>query len=390
MIFVGNLAFLMGAAIELGCTIQIMSIRHLYLHVPFCLRRCSYCDFAVQPTRRPATDEWLLAITTELDLLQLPLQLQTIYLGGGTPSLLGTGAMARLRAALAERADLSQLIEWTAEANPENLTAELAEDWRAAGINRVSIGIQTFHQPALKWMGRLHGPDGGVEAVRLARAAGMTNVSVDLIFALPDHLGRNWRADLERAIALEPEHVSLYGLTAESGAALGRWVREGRAQLPADERYADEYLLAAELLGAAGYRHYEVSNFARPGFESRHNSAYWTGAAYLGIGPSAHSLLPPERTWNLRSWSEYQAALAQGQLPREDSETIAGDTDALERIWLGLRTDSGVHLPELTGTQQDLLQRWQEAGWARIAHQSARLTPQGWLLLDQLAVELAK
>ena len=364
-----------------------MLVRHLYLHVPFCLRRCSYCDFAVQPTRRPPTDEWLEAVSTELRLLKpaVQLELETVYVGGGTPSLLGPGAMGTLR----ERIGFAENVEWTAEANPENLTRDLAEDWRAAGINRISIGIQTFHAPALKWMGRLHGPDGAVAAVQAARGSGIDNINVDLIFALPEHLGRDWRADLERALALEPQHVSLYGLSAESGAALGRWVHEGRAVLPPEDSYADQYLLAAELLTAAGYRHYEVSNFARPGFESKHNAAYWTGAAYLGLGPSAHSLLPPERFWNVRNWSDYLAAVRAGRLAREESERVEGETDLLERIWLGLRTDDGAVLPKATPRQQTLLLQWQDAGWARVANGRIRLTPSGWLLLDRLAVELA-
>src|SRR5690606_21265101 len=262
----------------------------LYIHVPFCVRRCGYCDFAVTALREPPVDAWVSAIRAELAAVakaegwDAPLALRTLYLGGGTRSVLGTGAMARLRSALKELAVPQPDCEWTAEANPESLTAALAEDWLATGVNRVSLGVQTFHEPTLRWMGRMHGPAGAVAAVAAARRGGIPNVSVDLIFGLPAHLGRDWADDLERAIALEPAHVSLYGLTAEQETPLGRWVRDGREYLADEDRYAEEYLLAVDRLGRAGFEHYEVSNFARPGMRSRHNSAYWTGEPWIGLG----------------------------------------------------------------------------------------------------------
>jgi putative oxygen-independent coproporphyrinogen III oxidase len=367
--------------------------RHLYLHVPFCLRRCSYCDFAVHPTRRPPVDAWLKAVQDELRLVRRceswgELQLSTLYVGGGTPSLLGPGALARLRGQLEDAGALEPDLEWTAEANPESFTSTLAHDWKEAGLNRISLGVQTFHGPALRWMGRLHEAEGAKAALCAARAAGFDNVSVDLIFGLPDRLQRDWTRDLELALALEPEHISLYGLTAEPGAALGRWVREGRAELPGENTYADEYLLAARVLTEAGFHHYEVSNFARPGRESRHNRAYWTGAPYLGLGPGAHSYNPPERCWNVRDWGIYQTRLAAGELPREAQETVGDSGEWLERLWLGLRTREGAVLPKRTDRVEQTLQQWQAAGWATVENARIRLTPAGWLLLDQLAVEL--
>src|SRR5690606_18225905 len=229
-----------------------------------------------------------------------PLQLRTVYVGGGTPSLLGAGAMEALRRRLEPYVRLADDVEWTVEANPESFDEAVARGWREAGVNRLSLGAQTFDEGALRWMGRLHDADGPARAVEAARRAGIENVSLDLIFGLPARLGRDWGADLDRALALEPTHVSLYGLTAEPATPLGRWVGEGRETLADEDAYEAEYMLAADRLAAAGYVHYEVSNFARPGRESRHNSAYWTGAAYLGLGPSAHSYVPPERRWNLR------------------------------------------------------------------------------------------
>ncbi len=369
--------------------------RHLYLHVPFCLRRCPYCDFAVQPTRRPPIGEWLDAVDAELALASAengwtaPLELRTIYVGGGTPSLLGPGGMAELRRRLEKHARWDEgEVEWTAEANPETLTPELAREWRAAGVNRVSVGVQTFHEPALRWMGRLHGRDGAIEAVQAARVAGIDNVSIDLIFALPARLGRDWDADLRRALALEPAHLSLYGLTAETRTPLGRWVAEGRETMADEEVYAAEFLRAAELTSGAGLRQYEVSNFARDGRESRHNVAYWTGAPYLGLGPGAHSFVPPVRWWNRRDWPGYRGDLAERRSPRADHERVDAAAERLERLWLGLRTAPGLARAQLSPGQRRVADVWQLEGWAAADTERVRLTPRGWLLLDRLALEL--
>jgi oxygen-independent coproporphyrinogen III oxidase len=367
---------------------------HLYIHVPFCVRRCGYCDFAVTATSSAPVDAWLDAVAAELGLRSEhdgwdgPLPLKTIYVGGGTPSMLGVGAMHALRDTLAAFAEWPDDVEWTAEANPESFTEPLARDWAAAGVNRVSLGAQTFHEPALRWMGRLHGTDGPARALTAARQAGIDNVSIDLIFGLPARLGRDWGADLDRALELEPAHVSLYGLTAEPATPLGRRVGEGRERLADEDGYAGEYLLAAERLPAAGFRHYEVSNFARPGRESRHNAAYWRHCAYAGIGPGAHSYQPPVRSWNVRDWAEYRVKLAAGQSPREMQEQLDEGQLALERAWLGLRALAGVEMQGLALAQRELVQDWVVAGYAEVGGGRVRLTPGGWLLLDQLAVEL--
>ena len=370
-----------------------MTPESLYVHVPFCVRRCSYCDFAVTVASEPPLGAWLDAVGAELaGAMQTNgwerLRLKTVYVGGGTPSLLGTGAMAGLRAAIGRHADLDEGVEWTAEANPESLTRQLAEDWRAAGVNRLSLGAQTFHEPALRWMGRMHGPDGPARAVAAAQAAGFDDFSIDLIFGLPERLGRDWGADLDRVIALGPSHVSLYGLTAEAGTPLGGWVAAGRELLADEDRYAEEYLLAAERLSAAGYVHYEVSNFARPGRESRHNSAYWTGVPYLGLGPGAHSYVDGRRWWNERDWLRYRDAVRMGGHARAGEETSDSATRALESVWLGLRTRAGIAPATCSPAQRDLLDAWARRGLAEHAAERVRLTPAGWLLLDRLAVEL--
>lgn len=367
-----------------------MKPAHLYIHVPFCLRRCSYCDFAVTAIREPPVAAWLDAVTAELDRHveagTAPDRLETLYIGGGTPSLLGSGGMTALALRLAERVDFARGMEWTAEANPETLTASLAAEWRAAGVNRLSLGVQTFHADTLRWMGRMHGPDGPARALEAARGAGFEDVSLDLIFGLPARLGRDWADDLDRALALDPGHVSLYGLTAEPATPLGRWVAEGRERLAEDDTYEAEYLLAAERMTSAGFVHYEVSNFARPGRESRHNSAYWTGAPYLGLGPGAHSYLPPQRFWNVRDWHEYRARLEAGGSATEGEEAVDPAGQALERTWLGLRTRVG--LSSLSIRQESLAREWVDAGLARTVGGRVVLTTRGWLVLDRLAVEM--
>ncbi|MEX1182218.1 MAG: radical SAM family heme chaperone HemW [Gemmatimonadota bacterium] len=372
-----------------------MPPEYLYIHVPFCVRRCGYCDFAVTATSEAPVERWLESVRAELTLRAAGeawperLRLATIYVGGGTPSLLGTGAMARLGEVLAHFATWDpETVEWTAEANPESFTEELAHDWRAAGVNRLSLGAQTFHEPSLRWMGRLHGAEGPARAVAAALAAGLTNYSIDLIFGLPSRLERVWSADLETALSLEPQHVSLYGLTAEPATPLGRSVQAGREELADEERYAAEFLLAAERLGAAGFEHYEVSNFARPGRESRHNRAYWQHRAYAGVGPGAHSYAPPVRSWNVRDWAEYSRRVLAGQSPEDGREELGEPELGLERVWLGLRSRDGIEAAALSEAQRGTVAGWERQGWAEQAGAAVRLTRSGWLLLDRLAVDL--
>ncbi len=371
------------------------SVFHLYVHAPFCARRCFYCDFAVDVRRSPDPREWAETIRRERELveglggLELAPSLQTLYVGGGTPSLLGPDAMTLLAGAVGEGRLQDGTLEWTAEANPESLTTEVIEGWRRAGVGRLSLGVQSFQEPVLRWMGRLHGAQGAREAVERAQAAGLRNLSVDLIFGLPEILRRDWRSDLEAAIALDVPHVSLYGLTAESGTPLGRGVAGGAIRMADDERYREEYLEAHERLEGAGYRHYEVSNFARPGFESRHNQAYWRSVPYLGLGNSAHSFIPPVRRGNLGDWGEYLRAVTSGRLPwaEEDCPDSAGLR--MERLWLELRTEAGMARSGLeTDSARETVRRWEKRGLIHSDPERVRMTVEGWLILDSLVLEL--
>lgn len=371
-------------------------VRSVYLHAPFCARRCFYCDFAVDVRRDPDPDVWWAALGGELAALEregaahLAPRLDTVYVGGGTPSLLGPGAMAGVRELLGPDRLSAPGLEWTAEANPESFTREVASGWRDAGVGRISLGTQSFQDEPLRWMGRLHGAEGAERAVRIARETGFGSFSIDLIFGLPTAVARDWTADLERALALDLPHISLYGLTAERGTPLGRAVAGGTITLADDTRYAEEYLEAAERLAAEGYEQYEVSNFARPGHRSRHNAVYWSGAPYLGLGNGAHSYLPPYRRWNVRDWSAYHGRAAAGELPIAGKESVEGDALALERIWLGLRTNQGVPWPPATDRARRLGEEWMASGQALLRGDRLVLGPTGWLLLDQLAVDFAE
>ena len=370
--------------------------RGVYVHVPFCAKRCHYCDFSVARVRRPPIEAYLRALAVDLEqwfaledeALRVPIE--TLFIGGGTPSLLGEQGMSALMALLRTRFEWDPAtIELTAEANPNSLSPELAMAWRRLGINRLSLGVQSFQADALTWLGRLHGPQEAERAIRTAREAGFERLNIDLIFSLPMSLRRDWLKDLARAIDLGVTHISAYGLTAEPRTPLGRWVDLGRVRMPGDARFAEEYLVASGTLIAAGFEHYEVSNFARPGQESLHNWLYWDGSEYLGIGPSAHSYLSGERVWNVFGWDRYREAADSGESLREGRERLDPDQRRLERIWLSLRTNRGLGSEDAVGADADeRLGTWRDAGWLD-AGERLRLTPAGWLRLDALAAEVA-
>ena len=418
----------MGSLGAPGSPIFPPVVRHLYVHVPFCVRRCSYCDFSIAVRKSVPGSQYVHAVLQELALLQNspgwvnpgaqprgpkaavtgPAQprgpkatrtdlaqprgpnatgahtaqarggpgdgLQTLYLGGGTPSLLPALDLARLLTSLLDafrstssldgsRSSLDD-VEVTLEANPEDVTDASVRTWRSVGVNRVSLGAQSFDDRVLKWMHRSHDAARIGEAVRTLRAAGIDNISLDLIFALPEALERDWARDLEMAISLLPSHISLYGLTVEPRTPLDRWISRGATRLPPDERYADEYLLAHERLTANGFQFYEVSNAARDGRRSRHNSAYWSGRSYVGLGPAAHSFDGSTRRWNLAAWEAYRRAIADGRSPIESEEVLTEDQRRLEVMYLGLRTIDGVPLAVLDRPGPS----WQiKGGWSRRA-----------------------
>ncbi|MGI8618087.1 MAG: radical SAM family heme chaperone HemW [Gemmatimonadaceae bacterium] len=416
-----------------------MPPRHLYVHVPFCARRCAYCDFSIAVRRTTPVDEYLGALQTELAMVAREMNvehpgdwtLDTLYLGGGTPSQLGE-AIPRLFDLVGHRTMLAPRAEVTMEANPEDVTQANAESWRRAGANRISLGSQSFDPAVLSWMHRAHSADQIEVAVKTARDAGFEDISLDLIFAVPHALNRDWKHDLDAAIGLDPSHISLYGLTVEPRTPLHRWRDRGEVREAGEDAYANEFLLAHNTLAAAGYEHYEVSNFAKLGRHSRHNSAYWSGASYTGLGPSAHSFDGARRWWNVAPYAQWVDRLSHDLSPVADVEVLDEENVCNERIYLGLRSTTGVRvdareLPEL--------QPWVDKGWAAFSEAAPRdqarqaapeggapqerlsrrrssggalhpgaasaamvspgssksqltLTPTGWLLLDELAASL--
>ncbi len=377
-------------------------MHHLYLHVPFCVRRCSYCDFSIAVRKRIPAREYVDAVLGELQLLRaadpgptargsLEAGLDTIYLGGGTPSLLPPESIDQVLGAIREKLRIPhsalRTAEVTLEANPEDVTPENAAAWCAAGINRVSLGAQSFDDRVLRWMHRSHDAARIGAAVGTLRGAGIENISLDLIFALPAELGRDWSRDLDLACALLPAHLSLYGLTIEDRTPLARWISRGATSVPDDERYADEYLFAHMRLAAYGYRFYEVSNACRDGFRSRHNSAYWSGRAYLGLGPAAHSYDRRARRWNIAAWEAYARAIAAGRSPVESEEILTPAQRELEQLYLALRTAEGLRLAAHCRPLPPLA-AWAAKGWVVIEDGRLACTPEGWLRLDALVRDL--
>lgn len=397
-----------------------MSARHIYVHVPFCRRRCVYCDFSIAVRRAVPTAEYLAALGREWervrrlggDAAQAPDQppVATLYLGGGTPSLLGGAGIADITKMLQLGPGLA---ECTIEANPDDVTPEAAHAWVRAGVNRLSLGAQSFDDRVLAWMHRTHDAATIGQAVAHARRAGFANISLDLIFALPESLGRDLDADLDRVLALEPQHISLYGLTLEPQTPLGRSTARGEISAAPEARYEDEYLFLVSRLSALGYRLYEVSNAARSGFEAVHNRAYWRLAPYLGLGPSAHSFDGSARWWNEAAYALWQRQLARGSSPVAGREILRPEQARLETLYLGLRTSDGIELPDpLPGGLAATVSAWVAAGWAEVAPSGGRadgrtgvgipslpgdgaagamrvtLTPRGWLRLDELAAAL--
>jgi putative oxygen-independent coproporphyrinogen III oxidase len=360
---------------------------HLYVHVPFCARRCSYCDFAIAVRRVVPSDRFVDLVLREWAGWQrhpswdTTTEIRTIYLGGGTPSRLTGPAIARLLEGIARQRALVGGAEVTLEANPDDVTPVAARSWRAAGVTRVSLGVQSFDPGVLRWMHRTHAAEQVAPAVEIIRAAGIADLSLDLIFGLPSALARDWDADLTQAFALAPEHLSLYGLTIEEQTPLGRWRARGTVTPVEEDRYAAEFLAAHAALAAHGYEHYEVSNAARPGRRARHNSAYWQRASFIGLGPSAHSGFGPVRQWNLREWSAYARAAERGESVVAGREELAAAAVTLEELYLGLRTSDGLPSDRLT---PETVAAWTAQEWASVEHGRIRLTAEGWLRLDAL------
>lgn len=350
----------------------------IYVHVPFCTKRCPYCHFVL--VEGDADARFVDAVRRHMEA-HAGAPMTSLYFGGGTPSKLAPGAVATLIETARRLFKADGPMEITLEANPED--AARLRAFRDAGVNRLSLGVQSLSDAALRFLGRGH----DAAQARAAYPAGFANVSVDLIFGVP---GQDFDADLREIIAWDPQHVSLYGLTVEPGTELERAVKRGRT-LPDDEAQKRDYELAMDLLGAAGYRHYEISNFARPGFESVHNSGYWDGRPYLGFGPGAHSYVPHRRWANVSNVERYLA----GALEPLMAEDLSRDQRMLEAVFLGLRRDVGVDVAAFERAfAVDFRSHYAAAlaksdGALEWAGGRLRLTRRGRLLADAVIAEFA-
>jgi putative oxygen-independent coproporphyrinogen III oxidase len=368
----------------------------LYLHVPFCVERCPFCSFNTAPMESGTMARYLGALHRELALLAaLPwaseITLATVFLGGGTPSLLSPEELADLLDALGSRFRIAPDAEVTVEANPEGLSGDKLAAYREAGVNRLSLGVQSLDDALLVRLGRLHSAAEALAAFKAARGAGFTNVSVDLMYGLPDLDAPRWARTVAEVMSWQPDHVSAYGLTLDGGSL---WGATGVAGLPAEDVAVEQYWTMADLAARQGFEHYEVSNYARPGHRSRHNQIYWRAAEYLAAGPGGCGFVGDVRYGNARPVPRYCATLEADTLPLETFERLDARQRLGERLILGLRTSDGIPeawLNERAADDRPLqtkLAAWEERALLRRQDGRVSLTEAGFLLSDALFVEL--
>ncbi len=332
---------------------QLLETASLYLHIPFCHTRCHYCDFNTYAGILPLREPYVRALLTEIAMAgtfaQLPegspRRSRTIFFGGGTPSLLSVSQISRILDTCSKNFAVDRDAEITLEANPGTLNQEQLAGLRAAGINRLSMGAQSFDAELLKTLGRIHSPKDITQAVRHARAAGFTSINVDFMFGLPGQTMSHWRETLDRALDMHIEHLSLYSLIIEEGTPFYSWTHEGRITPGDEDLCADMYEYADERLQAAGYVNYEISNWSLPGYQSRHNLTYWHNLPYLGMGAGAYSSFGGRRFSDVRDPAEYVRLLNAHQWPEAESEIVDKQQAMSETAFLALRTAQGLHLP---------------------------------------------
>lgn len=343
----------------------------IYLHVPFCGSFCTYCDFYSEICRGGrAFNEYADAVLKEVNdrreeicmNMSAPGAVNTLYIGGGTPSVLPLDVLSRIVGAVSQTERLSLVTEpvevttttelfdeFTVEVNPEDIVEKGREYVRgllALGVNRVSMGIQSFNDDILRWMNRRHDAGNAVKAFHILRESGVRNISIDLIFGISQLTDETWKDTIEKALELSPEHISAYQLSIEEGSALAKMVADGRYVEASEEQCRRQYDILCRCLGRSGYHHYEISNFAKPGFEAVHNSAYWRRAPYIGLGPGAHSLTGDIRSWNSQELPHRSTDGSPATYSRT-SETLSPENIRVERIMLSLRTDKGLEAAEL-------------------------------------------
>ena len=365
-----------------------VEIRHLYVHIPFCARICPYCAFYKELLDRSQTNRFCQAIVREIqqhaeDRLLCP---STIYFGGGTPTALTIGQLESVLRVFHDQLDLSQLIEWTMEANPGSVSARKAAVLRRSGVNRISLGVQSWDDELLKLLGREHNARQAEQSFRILRAAGFSNINVDLMFGLPGQTIQQWQATLEKTISLQPEHISTYCLTYEEDTEF--FLRQSRGEFRENsDADAELFEMTMSILESAGYGHYEISNYARPNFSSTHNRAYWAGKNYLGIGPSAFSTVGMQRWQNIPDYRQYADRVLSNQSPIGATENLTPEMKRTEKIALMLRTRDGVPA-DLLEPFRNQTREFVRLGLLRQSNESFRLTRAGKALADSVAEAL--
>jgi len=369
----------------------------LYIHVPFCTKRCFYCSFNTAPLEHD--DEmrrYVGALRRELGLLATTswassVSLETVFFGGGTPSLLGPDDMAGILDEIRARLALSPAAEITVECNPESVSRDKLAAYRQAGVNRISLGVQSLDDSILPVLGRLHDAGGARRAFEAVREAGFDNASVDLMYGLPHQAADTWTRSVSGVLAWEPEHLSAYGLTLDAGSL---WAVTGVEGLPGEGAVVEQYWALARAAQARGFEHYEISNYARPGFRSRHNQIYWHAAEYLACGPGACGFVGDVRYGNVKPVTRYCATLESGALPIDTAERLTERQRVGERLILGLRLVDGVPrawLDERAAGDTGLARRlaaWREAGVLAEHDDRVALTESGFLVSDSVFVDL--
>lgn len=360
----------------------------IYIHIPFCRQACHYCNFHFATSLQYKND-FITALLKEIPLQKNYLgneQVGTIYFGGGTPSLCTKEEIRDILAALHASFVIADAAEITLEANPDDMTAQNLEDWKAAGINRLSIGVQSFFDEDLQWMNRAHTAAEALASLTLATTC-FDNITIDLIYGTPQLTNEKWKQNVETALALGIPHLSCYALTVEPKTPLDKMIRQHKSDDVDPDKQSEQFLLLMQWLEEAGYEHYEISNFAKPGYRSRHNSSYWKGSNYLGLGPSAHSFNGNSRQWNIANNSVYIRSLSDGTIPFEKEE-LTKTQKLNEYIMTSLRTTEGLQL-DITGKEiLDKSQSFITAGWMKLENNALILTKEGKLLADGIAAKL--
>jgi oxygen-independent coproporphyrinogen-3 oxidase len=370
----------------------------LYLHIPFCLHKCPYCDF-YSICETDQKDAYGKALQQEMAWRRTKsLFFDSLYIGGGTPSVLDSSTIDKLIQTACQYYSLQPDTEITIEVNPGTVTSEKLRDYRKSGINRLNIGVQSFQDKNLQFLGRIHSAADVVKVLRQARRAGFDNLGLDLMYGLPGQTRKQWRKDMESALAFQPEHLSCYMLSFEKGTPMDRDRQQGIIHPLPDDQVSGLFETTLLYLEQHGMRQYEISNFAvRPSCRSRHNQKYWSHVPYLGFGPSAHSFYPPSvRSWNQRSLQKYMDALQKGRRFVESRETLCHEQQMMEMIYLGLRTTDGLDLEvfrkrfdvDLQCQCEFVLETLYNDGYLKISGQKCFLTIQGQLFLDSIAIKL--